>query len=84
MYELWNRLTGNHYHDFSEVFLHEGEQGWRTALQALIEKEKRCREMLSSENFTSSCIFEKRRLREGRVTLLGARFFFDKMLSSMS
>ena len=90
MYELWNRLTGNRYHDFSEVFLHEGDRGWRSTLQALLEEEKRCRESLSSSaisspNFTSSCIFEKRYLKEGHghVTLLGARFFFDKIISQI-
>lgn len=85
IYELWNRLTGNHYHDLSEVFLHEGVQGWKIVLQGLLEEEKQCRESqsLSSQNFTSSCIFEKRYLKEGHVTLLGARFFFDKMISQI-
>lgn len=84
IFELWNRLIGNRYHDFSNVFLHDGVNGWHQVLHELAVEEKECREKMMERNFSSTCLFERSLNR--RLGLLGSRdlgiiFFFQTLIN---
>ena len=50
MLELWNQgAVHNTFHDFSEVFLHEDQEGWVTTLSKLSAEEDACIEVQQEE-----------------------------------
>ena len=75
MFELWNRLTANHYHDFSAVFLHENVSGWRKTLKLLVDEEEECRrQQQNGKNVEdinySACIFESESIEQRKLQAL--------------
>ena len=76
MYDLWNIASvEHHFHDFSEVFLHEGALGWANTLHTLALDEQKCRKEKKSgaeAQPSVDCIFEqKRKLQEIQHKLYG-------------
>lgn len=79
MRALWNATASSaSFHDFSEVFLHDGDIGWLATLHTLAEEEAKCRiehpDIVSEQS--KDCIFETRRrlqqLQEVHLALFGA------------
>lgn len=64
MYDLWNTAAVEHtFHDFSEVFLHEKEEGWLKTLQQLADDDRECsaKNGNNRDPAAKDCIFETRR-----------------------
>lgn len=74
LFELWNRLTASHYHDFSAVFRYNDETGWQQAMTLLMREEEECersaKERMDNSsmlNVSSACIFDSSDAGERRL-----------------
>jgi hypothetical protein len=68
MYDLWNIAAVEHaFHDYSEIFLHEGDAGWLQTLQLLANEEEACVGQKGKASNVQDCLFETpRRLLQQR------------------
>jgi hypothetical protein len=83
MYDLWNVAAVEHeFHDYSEIFLHEGDAGWLRTLEVLAAEEEACVSKKGKDPSVQDCLFEtprrllqQRRQRQRRQ----AEFFLGKL-----
>lgn len=95
MHTLWDAFSEHTYHDFSEVFLHEGDAGWLQTLEGLAAENVECHKQhpAVAANGTTNCLFEHRRrgLRGSGIvpeSLVSVHeslsdIFYSKLLSSL-
>lgn len=73
MYDLWNvAAVENQFHDYSEIFRHEGDTGWLLTLQLLAQEEAECVSKRGKGEGEKDCLFQtqqRRRLRQQRLHL---------------
>jgi diadenosine tetraphosphatase ApaH/serine/threonine PP2A family protein phosphatase len=59
MTDLWNTAAvGANFHDYSEIFLHEGDAGWLRTLEVLAKEEAKCMQARGTKEGMKDCLFE--------------------------
>lgn len=74
MYDLWNiAAAGTNFHDYTDLFLHEGDEGWLRTLQRLAQEEAKCIQQRGGKEGLKDCLFEtpSRRLARQKRRLRG-------------
>jgi hypothetical protein len=73
MFDLWSRASQEHqFHDFSEVFLYEGDEGWLRTLKQLALEEEECKKK------KAEAVSDTSKVGEGSAGALGTDCLFEQ------